>query len=416
MTKFAANRRGPVGIVDIGTSKICAFIARAGETAPQIAGIGHQLSRGVRSGVIVDIEAAMQSIITAVHAAEQMAGERVKDIVVNLSGGFGASRIVQTDIALNGREVGDSDLKRVLNHGHHMKEPPGRVVIHSIPVGFAIDGSRPVRDPRGMFGQRLAVNMHAVTADASVLRNMANCIGRCHLDIAAFVASPYAAGLSALVEDETKHGVTLIDMGGGTTTIGVFFDDNLVFVDSIPVGGGHVTNDIVRGLSTPLSHAERMKTLYGSCIASSTDEREMIAVPQIGEEEETQSNHVPKSLLVGIVAPRLEETFELVRKRLDASGYDKIAGRRCVLTGGASQLAGVRELAALILDKQVRIGRPLRIEGLAAATGGPAFATSAGLVHFAFSERAEILRPSRARADESDGFMIRFGHWLRENL
>jgi cell division protein FtsA len=416
MTLHGVPRRSLVGIVDIGTSKVCCFIARPDAQGPKIVGIGHQLSRGVKNGVIVDLEAASQSVITAIHAAEEMAGELLSSVVVNLSGGFHASRIVQSEINLNGREVGDSDLKRVLNLGHHMKEPPGREVIHAIPVGFSIDGSRGIRDPRGMSGLKLAVNMHAVTADSAALRNINACLGRCHLEVEAFVASPYAAGLSALVEDETKIGVTLIDMGGGTTTIAVFYDGNLVFADSIPIGGNHVTNDIVRGLSTPLSHAERMKTLHGCCITSSTDEREMIAVPQIGEEDETQSNHVPKSYLVGIIAPRLEETFDMVRDRLDHSGFDKLSGRRVVLTGGACQLAGVRELAAIILDKQVRIATPLRIAGLAAATGGPAFATSAGLVHFAFSERAETPRPLGAPVGLPDWRLFGLWRWLRENI
>src|SRR5579864_8577502 len=154
-------------------------------------------------------------------------------------------------------------------------------------------------------------------------------------------------------------------MGGGTTTIGVFFGGNLVFADAVPVGGQHVTNDIARGLSTAVAHAERMKALFGSAISSTLDEREVIAVPQVGEEEDGHVSHVPKSLLVSIIAPRLEETFELVRGRLEASGCDAIAGRRVVLTGGACQLHGVRELAGHILDKQVRIGRPLRVKGLA---------------------------------------------------
>jgi cell division protein FtsA len=196
----------------------------------------------------------------------------------------------------------------------------------------------------------------------------------------------------------------------------VFFDGNLVFTDSVPVGGGHVTNDIARGLSTPVVHAERMKTLYGSAIASTADDREVINVPQVGEDDEGQANHVPKSLLIGIIAPRLEETFEMVRDRLDASGFDKIAGRRVVLTGGASQLPGTRELAALILDKQIRIGRPLRIEGLAEAMVGPAFATSAGLVHFALSERAETPRRGRALTEEPGGLLVRVGHWIKENF
>lgn len=416
MRKPVVLRRSLVGIVDIGTTKVCCFIARPGEDGPKIVGIGHQLARGVKNGVIVDLEAAAQSVLTAVHAAEEMAGDMVQGVVVNLSGGFHASRIVQSEISLNGREVGDSDLRRVLDLGHHMKEPPGREVIHAIPVGFSIDGSRGIRDPRGMSGMRLAVNMHAVTADSAVLRNLVACLGRCHLDVEAFVASPYAAGLAALVEDETKIGVTLIDMGGGTTSISVFYDGNLVFADSVPIGGSHVTNDIVRGLSTPFAHAERMKTLHGCCISATTDEREMVAVPQIGEEEETQSNQVPKSYLVGIIAPRLEETFDMVRDRLDQSGFDKLSGRRVVLTGGACQLAGVRELAALILDKQVRIGTPLRITGLASATGGPAFATSAGLVHFAFSEQAETLHPIRTPTGMQPGKMVGLWRWLRENI
>jgi cell division protein FtsA len=416
MKKLAARPRGTIGVVDIGTTKMCCFIARNNDNEPQILGIGHQVSRGVKGGVVVDIETASHSILAAVHAAEQMAGETLSEIVVNLSGGFNPSRLIKSEINVNGREITDSDMHRVLEHGHVLKEPADREVIHSIPVGFSIDQSRGIRDPRGMFGQRLGVNMHVVTAQSAAVRNLATCIGRSHLEIGALVVSPYAAGLASLVDDETELGVTVIDMGGGTTTIAVFFDGNLVFTDCVPVGGGHVTNDIARGLSTPLAHAERMKTLYGSAIASPADERETITVPQVGEEDDGQANQVPRSLLVGIISPRLEETFELVRDRLEHSGFDKIAGRRIVLTGGACQLPGTRELAALILDKQIRIGRPLRIEGLAEATGGPAFATSAGLVHFALSERAETPRRGRALTEEPGGVFVRFGHWVRENF
>src|SRR5438132_11218277 len=267
-----------------------------------------------------------------------------------------------------------------------------------------------------MVGERLGVNMHVVTASAASVRNHTAAVGRSHLEVEALVVSPYASGLSCLVEDEIGLGVTVIDMGGGTTTIGVFFDGNLIFADDVPVGGGHVTNDIARGLSTPIAHAERMKILFGSAISSSTDEREMIAVPQIGEEEDGHVNHVPKSLFVGIIAPRIEETFELVRNRLEASGFDKMAGRRVVLTGGACQLHGAREFAALILDKQVRIGRPQQVRGLAEATGGPAFSTTAGLLHFALSERAETPRHGRAPVTTGNGLLGRLGHWLRENF
>jgi cell division protein FtsA len=405
-----------VAALDIGTTKVCCFIARVEADKPQVIGIGHQISRGLRNGTIVDLEAAGASIVNAVHAAEEMAKETIEQVVTNLSGGFSASRIIKAEIGIAGREVGEAELQRVLGQGYLLREPGDRQIIHSVPVGFSIDDSRGIRDPRGMYGERLGVNMNVVTASAAGVRNQTAAIGRSHLDVAALVVSPYAAGLSCLVEDEIGLGVTVIDMGGGTTTIGVFFDSNLIFADSVPVGGCHVTNDIARGLSTPVAHAERMKTLFGSAISASTDEREMIAVPQIGEEEEGHVNHVPKSLLVGIIAPRIEETFELVRNRLETSGFDKVAGRRVVLTGGACQLHGTREFAGLILDKQVRIGRPLGVAGLAEATGGPAFSAAAGLLHFAVSERAEAPHAGRVPAGPPSGILGRLSHWLRENI
>jgi cell division protein FtsA len=404
-------RGGLIAGVDIGSTKICCFIARVEGAEPRILGIGHQVSRGMKSGSIVNLDEVSDSIRSAVHAAEEMADEQIEGVVVSLSAGFGPSRMVKAEIGIGGREISDADMRHVLERGYQMRDAGDRTVIHSFPVGFSIDDSRGIRDPRGMLGSRLGVNMHIVTAGAAPVRNHGAAIARAMLETDAFVVSPYAAGLSCLVEDETNLGVTVIDMGGGTTTIGVFVGGNLVFTDSVPVGGVHVTNDIARGLSTPLAHAERLKALFGSAISSTLDEREVIAVPQIGEDEDGHVNHVPKSLLVSIIAPRIEETFEMVRNRLEAGGSDKIAGRRVVLTGGACQLHGVRELAGLILDKQVRIGRPLRVKGLAESTHGPAFSTAAGLLHFAMSERAERPRPVRAAGR---GFFGQVSNWVRE--
>jgi cell division protein FtsA len=367
----------------------------------------------MRGGAIIDLEAAGHSIRSAVHAAEEMAGETIERVVANLSGGYAGSRILKTEIDISRREIGNSDMNHVLERGYLMRDAADRQVLHSIPVGFSIDDSRGIRDPRGMVGERLGVNMHIVTAAKASVRNHAAAIGRSHLEVEALVVSPYAAGLACLVDDEMDLGATVVDMGGGTTTIGVFFDGNLIFADTVPVGGSHVTNDIARGLSTPVAHAERLKALFGSAISSTLDEREMIAVPQIGEEDDAHVNHVPKSLLVSIIAPRVEETFEMVRDRLEAGGFDKIAGRRVVLTGGACQLHGARELAGHILDKQVRLGRPARIRGLAEATHGPAFSTAAGLLLFAISERAESPRPARLAGN---GIFHRVSQWLRENF
>ena len=210
--------------------------------------------------------------------------------------------------------------------------------------------------------------------------------------------------------------MTIVDMGAGTTTIAVFHDGHVVHADVVAIGGGHITSDIARGLSTPLADAERMKILYGGAIPTPEDEREVIDVPLVGEDKAAQSNHVPRSLLVGIIRPRLEETFELVRGRLEANGLDRLAGRRLVLTGGASQLRGARELASLIMEKQVRLGLPLRLSGLAEATSGPAFATCAGLLRYAADRHGDHDGAQRSVTDPGGGRLARIGSWLRESF
>lgn len=409
-------RGGTIAALDVGSSKIVCFIAKVDDPGSiRVVGIGHQISRGVRSGGIVDMEAAETAIGTTVHAAETMAGEQIREVLVSLSGGQPESQTLVAETAVAGAEIGDGDVRRALAEARKLDVSPDAELIHSIPVGYAIDGTKGIRDPRGMVGERLGVRMNVVTAAAGPVRNLSTCVGRCHLGVESFVMSPYAAGLSCLVEDEMELGVTVIDMGGGTTSMAVFNDGKMVWCDSIPLGGGHVTNDIARGLTTPVAQAERLKTLYGSAVSAVSDEREMIDVPQVGEEERGQTNHVPKSLLVGIIQPRIEEIFELVHGRLDQSGFAKAAGRRVVLTGGASQLSGVRELAANVLDKQVRLGRPLRIGGLATNVSGPAFASAAGLLAYAMQQNHEM--PALAPAPEkSAGLWGRVNGWLRENL
>ena len=422
-------RNGLVAALDVGSTKIACFVAKldAGPSlaapAPRVVGIGHQVSKGMRNGAIVDMEAVEQSIINAVSAAEQMAGETLHDVIVNISGGAPTSRTIGVEVSIAGHEIGDGDLRRVVDQGRAAHAHNDRRLLHAIPVGFTIDGSRGIRDPRGMYGERLGVNMHLVTASSGAVRNLETVVGRCRLDIESFVVSPYAAGLATLVEDEMDLGVTVIDMGGGTTSFAIFFDANVIHADCVPIGGNHVTNDIARGLSTPLAHAERMKTLYGSAVTSPSDAREIIDVPLVGEEDHVQANHVPKSILTGIIQPRLEETFELVRSRIEASGFDKVAGRRVVVTGGASQLQGARELAALVLDKQVRMGRPIRVSGLSDQTGGPAFSTCAGLLTHALRSHAEAVRPTASALGEGAagtgafaGMFGRLGTWLRDNL
>ncbi len=420
---MAKTRSELITGLDIGTTKVCCFIARGGDddSAPRIIGIGHQVANGVRAGTIVDMAAAELAIRNAVHAAEEMAGETIRKVVVNLSGGSPISKTLRYEISISGHEVGDADVQRLVGPGRANTEGDSQELIHRLPIGFTIDGSRGIRDPRGMYGERLGVNMHLIAAEQGAVRTLHTCVARCHLDVEAMAISPYAAGLASLVPDEMNLGATLIDMGGGTTTIAVFYDGHLVHADSLPLGGVHVTSDIARGLSTPMIHAERMKNLYGCAMSSPSDDQEIIDVPLVGEEDRAEANHVPRSILVGIIQPRLEETFELIRSRLQISGFDNIAGRRVVITGGASQLQGVAELASRVLDKQVRLGRPLKVSGLAEATNGPAFATCAGLL--IYGDKQLSTAPAgrslfrRRGANEGAGGLIgRFGPWLRENF
>lgn len=389
-----------IAALDIGTSKIACFIARLDEgQQPRVIGIGHHLAEGIRGGMVADIEAVRRTVSAAVTTAEQMAGETIDRVVVNVSAPILTSLTVGVEMPLNGREISENDLQRIIAQAETMtpEDHQGHSLdlIHTIPVNYTLDGVKGIRAPLGMTGNALQSQLHLVTGAFGPVRTLATAIAKCHLDVENFIASPLASGLSCLVEDEMDLGCTVVDVGAGTTSIGVFFDSNLVYAEGLSLGGHHITNDIARGLTTSLAHAERLKTLYGSATGGPLDEREFIDVPQIGEEAPEQANHLPKSQLVSIIQPRLEEIFELVRGKLEKSGLNEVAGRRLVLTGGTSQLAGIREVAQRVLDKQVRLGRPLRIvransghgkmpaggfTGLAEATSGPAFATTAGLL------------------------------------
>jgi cell division protein FtsA len=416
--KHAKTRSGLIAALDVGTTKICCFIAKPVEPGRfRIVGIGHHGSKGLRAGAIVDMEAAEASLRATVELAEQMAGGNIRGAVVNLSAGNIRSELVAYDVSIAGHQVGDADLRRILDPAEVPRpHAPDHQRVHAIPVGYSIDGNRGVRDPRGLFGELLGVNMHVITAAGGAVRNLATAVNRCHLDLDRMVVTPFASALACLVDDEMQLGATLIDIGGGTTSIAVFFDGELIFADVVPLGGAHVTADVARGLSTPLAFAERMKTLYGNAIPSASDDRAMIKVPLIGEEGAEQAVPVPRSVLVGIIRPRLEEILELVRGRLDARGFDRVAGPRVILTGGASQLPGLRELAAQVLDKQVRLGRPKPIEGLAEAVSGPAFSTAAGLLAFAINESAEAPLGAYRPLEEPIGRLGRIGQWIRENF
>ncbi|MGF1456184.1 MAG: cell division protein FtsA [Alphaproteobacteria bacterium] len=372
--------------LDVGTSKIACVIARVepptDESGPDITilGICQHAAAGIRKGAVVDVVAAEEAIRLVVEAAERMADVIVQRVWVNLSTASLFSHHAHVEIPLGDQEIDAGNLRDVAAHARASVDLTDRVLIHAVPLGYQVDGSAGISDPRGMVGERLGVRMHLVSAAQGPVRNLMLCIRRCHLEVAGLVASPYASGLACLVPDEMGLGVTLVEMGAGTTSIAVFYDSRLIFTDVLEVGGQHVTSDIARGLSTLMTSAERIKTLYGSALPTPSDDQETVDVPQIDGDAEGGVQVMPRSFLTRIIQPRIEETIELVRDRLAESGFEGVAGRRIVLTGGAAQLTGVRETAARMLDKPVRIGRPLGVSGFPDTVGGPSFATCSGLL------------------------------------
>ena len=410
-----ALRTGPFGVLDIGTTKVICMIGRTeGDGSIRVLGMGWQRGRGVRGGGITDLEEAERAIRGAVAQAEDMSDHRLRSVTVNLTCGQPESRLFNVQWPVGGRTVTDADVRRVVQEARARAGSDGRETIHALPLTFSVDETVGVADPRGHHCDQLTARVHMIDAASMALRNLGATAARAELDIAELVSAPMAAGLSVLVDDERELGATIIDMGGGTTGMAVFSEGQLLHTAQLPVGGAHVTNDIARMLSTTVVAAERIKTLNGSALGSPDDDREMLTVPMVGEEEHNHAR-VPRSMVISVIQPRLEETFELVRDRLEGAGLGRAAGTRVVLTGGASQLVGAREMAQRILNRQVRLGRPGGLRGLPDAATGPAFAVSAGLLHWAAGE-GRALSDLDLEDDRPAGLIRRIVNFLRDRV
>ena len=430
MKPISPRRSTIISVLDVGTSKVVCLIARLDPVAEsdllrgrthraQIIGIGHQRARGLKAGAVVDLEAAELSIRQAVDAAERMARVEIRSVIVSMTGGRLGSRSFSAEVGLRGESVSNADLNRAFAKASVDSMLPQRTVLHALETGFTLDGVRGIREPLGMLGRKLGVDMHVVTSDEYAVRNLMLAVERCHLEVEAVVAGPYASGLSVLVDDEAEMGVAVVDFGAGTTSVGVFAGGALVHTDAVAVGGNHITMDIARGFTTTLTHAERLKTLFGSTMASASDDRETIAVESVDDEDRNAVHHVPKSHLVRVIKPRVEEILEFVRDRLTSAGLGGVMNRRIVLTGGTAQLLGMPELARRIVSKQVRVGRPLGVQGLPDAMKGPAFAAPIGLLVYpqvAGQERFEPVESSHFLATGTDGYFSKMGRWLKESF
>ncbi|HJW39834.1 MAG TPA: cell division protein FtsA [Rhizomicrobium sp.] len=405
-----AYRAGLVAVLDIGSSKTVCLIGRGESGAMRVVGAALRESQGVRAGTIVSMEHAEESIRDAVAAAENHADLRIQNVIVSVNCGQPVSVTSRAAMALDGDLVSDAHLRTLLTDGRSRCNLEGHELIQSAPTTYVVDEARGVKNPLGMFCQRIGVAMHAVAVKPSPLNNLKLAVERCHLNVVGTQFAPYASGLATLTEDEKQLGATVIDMGGGVTSIAVFLDGHLVHADVVPMGGQQVTADLARMLAAPISAAERAKTLYGAALGDMEAGADVIPLAQMGEEGDDAVIRVPRSMLTRIIQARLEEILGQVQSRLRASGFDVAAGRRAVLTGGACQLAGARELAGRVLNKQVRIGRPQSFPGLPAASLGPDYATAIGLLMAGATLPPEVLNPESGRtasAGPAKGWLAR---------
>jgi len=394
-----AMDRGVIAILDVGSSKIACLVLRfdpiepkggveqigalAGQSRFRVIGAATTRSRGVRFGEINGMHEAERAIRTAIQAAQKMAQVRVDHVIACFSGGEPRSYGLDGVVEIEDRTVRESDVARVLAACDLPEIGAGREVLHAQPVNFALDHRSGLGDPRGQVGHRLACDMHLLSVAEGAVQNLAYGIRRCDLELAGLASSAYAAGISALVEDEQELGAACIDLGGGATGISIFLKKHMIYADSVRMGGDHVTSDISKGLQVPFSTAERIKTLFGGVVATGMDDREMIDLGGDSGDFERDTRTVSRAELIGIMRPRVEEILEEVRARLDAAGFEHLPSQQIVLTGGGSQIPGLDGLAGRILGNQVRLGRPLRVQGLPQSATGPGFAAAVGLCLFA---------------------------------
>ena len=395
----AAMQRGVVAILDVGSSKIACLVLRfdgpeqfgdsdgvgsmAGQSSFRVIGAATTRSRGVRFGKVDAMAETERAIRTAVQAAQKMANVRVDHVIACLSGGRPRSYGLDGQVDVMGQTVTEGDIGRVLADCEVPDIGEGREVLHAQPINFALDHRSGLADPRGQIGSVLTTDMHLMTIEDSVIENLLYCIKRCDLELAGIASSAYAAGISSLVEDEQELGAACIDMGGGSTGISIFMRKHMIYSDCVRMGGDHVTSDISMGLQVAPAMAERIKTFYGGVLATGMDDREMIEVGADTGDWERDRRTVSRAELIGIMRPRVEEILEEVRVRLDAAGFEHLPSQQIVLTGGGSQIPGLDGLATKILGQQVRLGRPLRVQGLPQAATGSAFSAAVGLSLFA---------------------------------
>ncbi len=388
--------------LDIGTTKIAAVVGEIRPEGLDVIGLGTHPSRGLKKGVIVNIDSTVAAIKQAVVEAEGMSGCEISQVYVGIAGGHIKGFNSTGTVAIRDREVRDSDVAKVLDLARALPLPVDRHIVHALPQEYKIDGQDGVREPLGMCGVRLEARVHIVTAAAAAMQNIIKCCSRCDLEVTDIVLEPLASGEAVLEEDEKGLGVALVDIGGGTTDIAVFTDGAVAHTSVIPIGGHQLTNDIAFGLRTPPHEAEKIKHRWGCALASMVPEDETIDVASVGgRAPRVLSRHM---LCRDIVQPRVEEIFSFVKAEIGRLSCEDLLASGAVITGGTTRLAGMAELGEEILGIPVRLGVPKGVGGLAEVVKSPSFSTGVGLVQYGAAQQG----PARALpAQHRSGFFGR---------
>ncbi|VAX32960.1 Cell division protein FtsA [hydrothermal vent metagenome] len=369
--------KGPiVAGLDVGTTKICAIVGQAVEGKMNILALGASPSKGLRKGMVVNIETTVESIINAVKDAERAAGVEINSVCVGIAGGHIRSFESYGAVGIRSREVTRGDVDRALEAAKAVYVPLDREVLHVIPVEYMVDGQDGIMNPVGMSGVRLEARVQIVTGSVSAVQNLIRCCEKAGLQVVDIVLEPLASALSTLTDDEKSQGVVLVDIGGGTTDIAFYRNGVLSYTSVIAVGGNHFTNDLAIGLRLPVQEAERVKKLYGMAMAGPEDKAESVRIMVAGRDEKT----IPGSYITEIIQPRCEEVIELVKNELKKAGaYDEVS-YGVVLTGGGSQLSGLDRMAEAMLGLPIRVGMPVNVGGVKNIVSDPMYSTGVGLL------------------------------------
>ena len=402
-----------ITVLDIASTKILCYIASIQEERIEILGVGYNISRGIRNGIISDLKAAKESIMQAVRKAEKQSGKTVRNVFLTLPSSSLISHRVYTTTIVSGHEINKKDLNRLLWQQSDKYTMQDLEVIHSLPYNYSLDGQRGIENPIGMYGDNLSAQFHNLSIPSNTLMNINKCIESCDLEVSDYLSSAYVSGLACLTEDELQLGTTFIEYGGGNTSISIFSNGRILYTDAIEIGGMHVTNDIAKGLCIDMQNAERIKVLYGTVNPHNVDHADVNDLHVM--EEDIDGDTIDKNMLVDIIRARIEEINEIIKQKLASSNMEKYAGNKIVITGGASELIGLKELTSRMFLKRVRVASPLDKEIIANFNryNSVANTTAIGLLLYIYND---IKENHQDMNQHDEGIVANIAQWLKNTF